>query len=370
MENDPSGESLVRAVYNQNGVEYSGQNLAVTSENEQTSSVDIAISVSSDQGSLHGTVRDRQGNPLRNATVFAYGGAFTSSRVKTNASGDYKINTPMPGIDYIVQAGGRTFHSDEARVTLDRREDRLVDFTLDEGNYPNLSAPTDLTAISWVSPIVNGRSVAEGNAYEAVKREFSPTRAKQPSSRQSSFSAPIEVQLEWQPNDSLDLYGWGIYRGFANEGTLTAIDLHREPIAGAYIDGDQRLQYNTDYAYQVTSLSVQYPDVPGSESPKSDRVNAHILAPLQLSGISQGANTTFNWLAGSGASEYVVYVYDQYPGIGVTSFWNNQSNPTNALSLTYTGPALQNGHRYYYIVLGLADSQSSRTLSTIGEYVP
>jgi len=64
-----------------------------------------------------------------------------------------------------------------------------------------------------------------------------------------------------------------------------------------------------------------------------------------------------------------VYLFDEYPGIGVDPIWDNSASPVGGTQLTYTGPNLQSGRRYYYVILGLANGQTSRTITTVEEFV-
>lgn len=364
----PAGEVVLRAEYDQDGVRYTGQNIAVTPADQRSSGINIVISPENRQARLRGVVYDRGGFPLRGASVFAYGGGLSSTRAVTDGLGRYELRGLVPDIEYIVSAGGRTYQSDEVFVTLRPREVRNLDFTLDEGGFPAFDPPEQLEAIAWTSAALPGRDRRLAEAYEAVKREFDPRRPPRAPSRQGFGLGAVEVELEWVPNDSLNLLGYGIYRGLDPDRPLVSIDLFRDPIASVYVDADPRLQPGVTYYYEVTALSVRYPDDPRGESPPSDRVAATPLRPLALAGVGLSP-LEFRWIDDTGATEYVVFVFDRYPGIGVTSLWNNSSAPVRGSSLVYTGPALVRGRPYYYLVLGLANERTSRTLSEIGEFV-
>lgn len=362
----------VKAEIVQNGVRYRGRNVAVTFADLPTNSVNIAIAPQDQLASIRGSVEDRDGFRLAGASIFAYDtNLLTSQRTVTNANGDYELFDLIAGLDYVVVAGGRDYRSDITSVLLTDGERRTVNFTLNDPGNPQMQPPTNLSAVSWTSPRVDDRSPREADAYENIKRIFDPKRKDKKRvtlSRTSSRGNFIEVDLQFDPIDSLELLGYGIYRKRDN-GAYTAIDFYREPLAGYYVDLDEFLRPDSVYTYAVTSLSVRYPDDPArSESDFSNESGVLTLDDLLGIGFDQGSDEFF-WDGGSGAEEYVVYLFDEFPGIGVDSIWNNANTPITGTTLAYTGPNLQFGRRYFFLVLGLADDGFARTLSQIGEFV-
>ena len=135
-----------------------------------------------------------------------------------------------------------------------------------------------------------------------------------------------------------------------------------------YIDADADLQEFETWSYEITALNTNYPDTGNSESDPSNIVTVQTLSDLFLNSLLQSP-LTFRWQSGSGAEEYIVYLFDEFPGIGVDPIWDNSASPTTNTQLTYTGPSLQSGHRYFYLVLGLANGQGSRTISVVDDFV-
>lgn len=353
----------------QNGVRFRGQNVAVTFRGERTQSVNIVVAPERQLASIYGVIEDRDGFRLGGASVFASGAGLSSQRTVANANGEYELFGLVSGISYTVVAGGREYRSDVDSMVLTDGERRRVNFVLSNPGNPQMPAPEELSAVSWTSPPVT-RLSRDREAIENVKRLFDPKHAKRraKTTRLTPDGNYVEVGLDWIPIDSLELLGYGIYRARSANGPFTAIDFLREPLEGYFVDLDDVLRPNQNYFYQVTSLSVIYPDDPDrSESPPS---NVVLVTPLpDLNGLSVTNNPlTFNWNDAL-ADAYVVYLFDEFPGVGVESFWNNANSPTSDTSLQYAGPALTRGQRYYYLVLGLADENVNRTVSAVGEFV-
>ncbi|MBX7132781.1 MAG: carboxypeptidase-like regulatory domain-containing protein [Fimbriimonadaceae bacterium] len=362
----------VKAEIVQNGVRYRGQNVAVTLQDLPTQSVNIVVAPENQLASIRGVVEDRDGARLAGASVFAYDtGILSSQRTVTNANGEYELFGLVSGLNYTVVAGGREYRSDVDQVLLSDGERQTVNFTLGTPGNPQMEPPQNLSVTSWTSPRAAARAARDRDVLDNMKRIFDKpkaTRKRMSASRLSTRGNFIEVDLEFDPIDSLELLGYGIYRARGN-GPFTAIDFLREPLAGYYVDLDEFLRPDSDYTYAVTSLSVMYPDFPAqSESDFSNEATVLTLDDLVGIGVNQDP-VEFFWDGGSGAETYVVYLFDQFPGIGVESIWNNEENPVAGNNLAYSGPNLDFGRRYYYLVLGLADNNAARTLSAVGEFI-
>lgn len=369
LDNVPEGDILVRAEIERDGIEFNGQNVVRIFRDERTKSLNIAVARTTLQARLHGTVRDRFGNRLSGARVYAQGNALTASMAITNSNGEYSMGGLMSGVTYQITATARTFGSDVDTVNLTAGTDLERDFTLSDGLNPSMDAPEDLVAIAWTTPSETSRAVNQRAALNAIK-DMIDSRRKTQSGRTTINGNNIEVNLFWDTytDDYEDLLGFGIYRATTSNGASAAIDFVREPSAFFFQDLDDGLLENRTYYYEITALNTQYPDTFNSESDFSNRYGVETLGDLIL--LNEILSPlTFRWLGGSGADEYSVYLFDEYPGIGVNSIWSTESNPTTGTSQTYTGPALQSGRRYYYVVLGSANGGDSRTLSFIADFV-
>lgn len=366
-----TGQRAIHAEYLHNGVKYSGTNVVRVFENERSKNINIAISIESQQAKLRGTVRDRDGFKLAGARVFAYGNALSSQIALTDKDGIYEMDGLAPGFNYTVVASGLGFDSDSVVVNLGVKESRNVDFLLSDPTNPAIPAPANFSAVAWTTPFEQTRSPQDKAALDAVKTLFDPRYKPRDLSRLSTQGNLVEVDLYWDPIPGQfleSLLGFGIYRATTANGASTAIDFLRDPMAWFFSDIDDALLPGRAYYYEATSLNTSYPDTFNSESDFSDRYGVIPLDDLEL--LPVGLNPlTFRWIAVPGAEEYMVFLFGSYPGFNATALWDTSGSPTAGTSQTYTGPALVPGKRYYYVVLGLANNQDSRTLSIIGDFI-
>ncbi len=352
----------------QNGVLYKGRNVARGTNGTSQLSVNIVVSPATDLARMQGTIRFA-GNPVSGARVFAYAAGYLSSTVAvTDINGSYSLNDLVPNKSYSISAGKVNFKNAETTLTFNSSEVKTVNFNLADAGAPTLPVVTGITARTWVSPRQT-RSAGDAAAYEAIKRMIDPERASRMATRSSSSGQPVEIELNWNRLQGVDFAGYGVYRGFGT-GSIIDYDYYKEPMSGTYIDTDGSVQPNQLYRYQLTATDTSYPNFADSEGARSAIVEARTLDDLFAFSpqILNPNGVRFTWQGGSGSTSYVVFVFDRFPGIGVTSIFNNQSSPTSGLFLDYNGSSLVRGNSYYYLVLGLANSNNSRTLSTIGQF--
>jgi hypothetical protein len=358
----PAEDLLIRAEVTQNGVHYVGQNLARVFDQDRSKNVNIVVVPDTQLAALHGTVFDSFGGVVSGARVFAIGDNNLSSSMDiTDSNGDYSIGRLAAGVHYTLYANAPGYQSDSFGITLSTGDNPREDFTVNQvSGVANLPAPTNLDAIAWTSPDDSTRSIDSASAYEAIKREFDPNRASRTAiTRLTPSGEIIEVDLTWTPVISSVLLGYGLYRAQGSGGTLVADDFLRDPLAEFYADTDLSLEENTTYSYALTSVNSDQ-----QESGFSTRAVVTTLGPID--GLSPlFGPLRFRWDDFSGADNFVVYLFDQNPKVGISSIWNNEGSPTTSTTLTYTGPGLISGHTYYYLVLGLANSNTSRTISRV-----
>lgn len=367
LENVPEGVQIVRAeVRDENNLRYYGQNMIQVFEGENSKSTNICVVRDNQLAAIKGTVRDRNGFLVAGAKVYAIGGnGLSSNYVITGEDGDYILGGLQAGITYDVSASARFFGNDEDQVNLNAAEERIINFTLNNSTDPLLPAPQNLSAIVWTSPREMTRS-NELRAIEGIKRLFDPRRPTKADGRLSIGGNWIEVDLFWDPVVRNQLLGYGIYRGTTSSGPLTPIDFLRDVFAEMYIDLDEGLAENVNYYYEITALSTEYPDTNNSESDPSNRYGVTALGDLDLLPELTGP-LTFRWTAARNATSYIVYVFDEYPRIDITEIW--ESPRTSGTDMVYTGPGLVSGRTYYYVVLGLANNDDSRTISVVESFV-
>ncbi|MCH7904216.1 MAG: carboxypeptidase regulatory-like domain-containing protein [Armatimonadetes bacterium] len=371
LENVRAGEVRVQAEIFKNGVRYLGVNWTLDFENEVTQSVNIIVGVASEAAHVHGVVKDREGFLLENVSVYAYNGAGSSARTFTNADGVYLLSNLLPDYVYTISATARTFRSDQEDVVLSARESRTLNFVLGNAGSPFMEPPTGVEAVSWVSPGFGlaGRGFGV-DAIEYVKSQIDPRREAMATGEQNSqahlpVGTLVEVDVFWDDPTSPDLLGFGIYRANSAFGALSFLDFLADPLAGYYVD--MSVGTASTYSYAVTAIATDYPAA-GSESELSDRVVVDTLAPLTLLPPSFGP-LTFRWQAGSLASEYIVFLFEEFPGVGVDVFWSNELDPAFGTSYVYNGPGLVPGKTYYYLVLGVNGDWSARTITAIDSFL-
>lgn len=362
------GVVQVIAEFNRDGVLYRGRNAVLNFPNQQTNNCNIIVAPVNQLGRIVGNVKDIEGFDLEGASVFAFNGTGSSQRAFTDSNGNYVLEDLVGGVTYTLSAGGSGFSSDQFNVTVVAGQSSTANFTCSNAGLPGLTPPQNPFAVSWVSPNYGNRS--EGNPYPWIKQIVDKrTRVRKAGTKQTRAIRDdliVEVDLFWDIQQFPDLLGYGIYRSPSAGGSLSEYDFIAEPLAAYYVDIGPNT--NATYSYALTTLATLYPDYNGTESGLSDRVVVETLNLLRIQPVT--SNTTFNWSLNSGATEYVVYVFDEYPGVEVFSIWDNADSPTTQSSLPYTGPALSPGHTYYYVVVGSANGGTSRTVSEIGSFTP
>jgi hypothetical protein len=169
--------------------------------------------------------------------------------------------------------------------------------------------------------------------------------------------------LAWREQRFPDLAGSGIYRSDRPGDVLDGIDFLPDPLAAYYVDLDLRV--GRTYSYAVTTISSKFPDFSNlTESGLSDVVSARTLD--RLTALAPTIDPlTFRWRPVTTVDEYFVLLFDEFPGVGVSPFWDNTARAATGTSLRYDGPRLVKGQTYYYVVIGTADERTSRTISQI-----
>lgn len=365
------GDWVVRAEITQDDIRYKGENVARIFDGERTKSLNITICRASQQARIFGTVIDRDGHPIGGARVFAISAdvdTASSTLDITDSQGRFNLDSLLGGIDYAITASARGFNNDNDTINIDSGDEREVVFTLGDATDPLLPAPTGFEAVIWTSPQEATRSVKSQSAINYIKSLFDKRTPKQSQTRLTVDGNWIETDLFWDiyPSNNAHI-GYGIYRRFGNSGPFTAVDFLRDPLANIYEDNDEDLHENETWSYAISAINTNYPDTNNSESDLSTAAVVHSLGDMNVNPI-QLSPVKFSWQAASGAEEYAVFVFDEYPGINWNPpFWT--SSRTAALNLNYSGPALTPGHHYFYVVLGFANSDSSKTISPVFEFV-
>ncbi len=356
------------------GATYSAFTVVQVFEGERSRSINVTLVRSDQQATFRGFVRDRFGNIIQGAHVFAFlqsgGTQLSSIHDVSNSNGAYELKGLAAGFTYTVNGSAREFASDRSSVSLSAGEVRQYDIIVGDTADPMISPPGNMSAVAWTTPNEITRSQSDYAAFENLKRISDPRRLnRRGTTRETSSGNNIEVDLVWDtPTSNLNFFlGYGIYMATTSNGISNPVDFLRDPETYFYADLSDYLIENQNYYYEMTSLNVNYPNTFNSESNFGDRYGVRTLDDLVLAGEIQGP-LEFFWQGGSGATEYFVYLFDELPSIGTDSIWVN-SISVSGTSLVYSGPSLTSGHRYYYMVLGMANGGDSRTISRLGDFV-
>lgn len=371
LSNQADGYVLVKAEITKDGVKYQGSSMAYNSPGVQTTGVGIVIAPATELATLSGSVTDRFGVKLQDASVFAYSASGGSSkRAITGEDGTFTMNELVAGVTYTVSATGQTYRSDQFSLTLAPGEAFNTDFVLGDAGVPVLSAPTSLSAVTYTSFPTATRATAPGDALDWVKARYDKKPgakvARSTVSRAVRSDVRVEAQLDWLYNPTTETQGYGIYRSPGSVATPAGYDFYYDPLATTFFDGG--LEPSSTYTYAVTSASSHFPDFPSqTQSALSNTVVARTLERLSLTGYSAGSKR-FSWASGSGSTSFIVYVFDEFPGVDRVVFADNEAAPVTTNSWVYSGPAFVPGRTYYWFVLGLANGDNSRTISQVWSF--
>lgn len=370
----PALDVTIRAELTKNGVRYFGQNLASVVGGDRAKNVNIPLYPENQIATLRGQVRDRSGNLLRGIRVFLRptddpsttedDTLLTSAVGITDSSGTYTIGGLLGGQTYRVQVNGLEYNSDFDTITLDPRETRTVNFSVPDGQIVNVPAPSGVGITAYTAPMTVRSDARLGDAVEMIKQRLRPQRAKA-TTRNTVRGNPIEIDLFWNDIDNTALLGFGIYRGAGNN-SLRNVGFLRDPQAVFFADNDDALVEDVSYTYGITSLDTLY-DGDEGESQLSDTVTATPLGDLLLGSPTAAAQPTFRWTSVPRATRYSVFLFTEYPSIGVREVYSNYANPVNGNQFTYDGPALTAGRTYYYFITAETADQTAVSISQVGQ---
>jgi len=367
----PALDDVIQCQIVSNGVSYFGQNLARLNSGQRTMTVNIGLYPETQLATLKGTVGDNFGNLLFGAKVYAIpasGPTLTSAYGITDFSGHYNISGLLAGTAYTIQVNALGYGSAADSETLTAGQAKTINYTLPPAINTTLATPTGVKAIAYTSPGESTTSPRFHNAIQAIKNITHPGLRMRPANKKPQVSnggSPIEVDVLWNPISNPSLLGFGIYRSAFSQ-PLASLDFLSDPLASAYEDMDSQMTSGTTYNYAVTTISTSYNGRTG-ESAQSSVVSATPLGPLTLGSVTSSTNPTFNWTAATGAANYAVFLFGQYPDIGVTDIFDNFATPSPGTSYTYSGAALTSGRTYYFIVVGIS-STGDQSVSQVGQF--
>ena len=361
----PEGLRTVKAELRIGAATFRGTNRAQVFAFERTTSIGIVVARTDQLANLQGFVEDSFGRRLAGVRVFA-GGPLNSWMDITDGDGTYRIDDLVGGYDYTVTASGRGYENDTTTFSAIAGQTGTVNFRLRYSSNQQQDPVENLASFAWTSPVAPDRSREENIAYERIKRIVDPKRSSRVRDRGVPGVNHVEIDLTWDYEYWEELLGYGIYRGTNPTGSLTAIDFLRDPLANFYADISDELVPGIRYYYQVSRINTDFPDFIGSESPLSADTSAVPLDDLILIDPSFFP-LTFRWIPTVNVDDYTVYLFSYYPDFQAVPIWVSAS--TGGTSIPYTGPSLDPGWRYYYVVVGAGYGGNSRTISQIDNFI-
>lgn len=357
----PAEDVLIRAEIYKSNVRYYGQNLASVSSTDRAKNVNITLVPESQLATFRGQVRDAFGNRMRGIRVFvrpAAANTVLSSAIGiTDSSGNFSIGGLMSGVSYTVQMNGLGYNSDFDSIVLTTGTNPSRTYNVPDGEITNVPAPSLTGVTAFTSPPATRSTMQEQNAIEALKARFRPREA-QATSRTTVRGNPIEVDLFWDEISSTALLGYGIYRG-RTDSALRNVGFLRDPQAVFFADNDDAIVEDVSYSYAISSLDTLWDGVDGESDP-STPWSVVPLGDLILGSVTPNVNPTFRWSGVAGAQSYGVYIFSQYPGIGVEEL-AFKSGITDT-QFTYNDTNLTSGRTYYYVVY--AERSTQQTFDT------
>lgn len=394
----PSGIRTVLASITIEGRRWSGESRVDLALKEKTRSLNVVVSDDRYHARLTGTVIDASGYPLEGAKVFV-GGPWGSTLGVTSSTGSYDIRRLTPGVTYTVTCSLAGFINDTRTIHLSDNQSGNLSFALDYGSSQGtIPAPANLAAQAWTIADRITRSPQTTPSYiEWLKRLFRARRglpseprvvsAERPAlSRATPPGSIVEVDLFWDYQSWDDLLGYAVKRGVSSPpSTVTAV--LRDPLAASFFDVDDALTPDTVYYYTVHSLdTIDFP-ARGTVGPRGDIVSANPLQPMQATSPAQSETVTgdplFRWTAVAGAAYYQVIVWNRFPDLqnpddpqGAAPLWPADPSAPGAskvsapaTSLGYSGPYLQAGRTYYWLVVAADQGELALSVSPIRKFV-
>lgn len=351
LRNVPPKDTIIRAEVYKSGVRYYGQNLASVVENERAKNVNLTLVPDSQLATFRGSVRDSLGARLKGVRVFLRpaqpGTVLSSSYGITDSNGNVNVGGLMAGISYTVQVNGLGYNSSFDAVTLSVGNNAVRNYNLPDGVITNVPAPNLNGVTAYTSPPAVRSDGRLGLALESIKQRLQPQRANL-RTRTTVRGNPIEVDLFWDEISNTALLGYGVYRGRSGS-ALRNVAFLRDPQAEFFADTDDSVIEDVTYSYAMTSLDTLYDGSEG-ESGLSTPFTVTPLGDLLLGNVTASTQPTIRWNALAGAQSYGVYLFSQYPGIGVPEL--SLESGITGTSYTYSGEPLTRGRTYYYVVYG------------------
>ena len=401
----------ITAAVQQGGTSYSGSTQVFTESNALVSNANILLSPTAKQVTISGTVRDSNGNAVAAARVFlvlpnstannASTGNYSSLIAFTDGNGAYTLtNVPsdLPSTTpAAISASASGFANGTATLGAFQAGGLYrQDFTLSAASTQNtVGAPTLVAVTTATEPTdsQSGRLLARTTAgapasvYDQLRRLLSPayarTAGRTPATGHRRIARAlgdyaIETDLDFtDPVQTGSILGYVVYRIVGTTApTQTKANIYdflQDPLANYYAD----VTFSTFQS--TTVVNVPYTFALSATNTTSDAANpsgvettlspAFTVTPLSLLSLTvpQPGQTytnpaTISWTSVSGAQRYYVFIYSQYPGVGISPSLSSPTSVANAIpatTSTYKLTTLTPGVDYYAVVVGAEDQNET-----------
>lgn len=383
----PEGFRNLRASARIGNQTWTGIALVQVFAEDTTRNANIVLAPENQQGSVEGRVFGPDGRGIEGARVFA-AGALSSAMAITDRNGYYRLDGLLGGYDYPMVASAPGYFNDQKEVSIVAGRVSALSFALAIASGVVPATPQNLEAVAWTMPrgVTRSNSPDTARAMEAVKRLLDPQRAQRRAlSRATPEGSLIEIDLTWDYVEDSRRLGYGIYRSRTPNPASqrgTAIAFLRDPLADLFADLDLALTPGVTYHYQVSAVGANFdPDTGAGASAPSDNASATPLAPMgsfsePASGATVRTSTpTLRWERLNGAAFYQVILFEGFPEINRDPLWPaSLENPGNSRishpnnSVVYSGPALQPGQTYYWVVVALSADGRARSISPLWKF--
>lgn len=401
LDNVGTGVRRITASVSQNGTSYTGSTQTLVLDQATTSNANIQVSPSNQQAAITGTVRDANGNPLRDARVFlavfvttdtgSGDGSLASLVAFADNQGVYRFNNvPAPVTRYTIAASLQGYQNDKEFVNnLQVGEVRHLDVNLGNSVGQAATVPTNAQVFAFTQPSggqrpyavsqTNGGTASPTSAvYERLWRVLSPayaareakahaastaaTQTTRQAHATSAFGAyAVQMNLFFDNNEPNSLSGFRVYNSPDND-SLQPYDFLQDPLADVYTDLDPFYVAGRQYNFAVSAINTD-----GAETGLSNTSSVVPLDALGLDGpaINQTVSNpvAVTWRRISNATTYVVFVYDSFPSVDAN--YNQYTAADGASSLAL--PSLSAGD-YYTVVAGVTNDGSAVSVSPITKF--
>ncbi|MCS7252881.1 MAG: PEGA domain-containing protein [Armatimonadota bacterium] len=360
------GKYKLRAIAKVAGVTLLGERDNVTVVGgRRTFNADVTVFTEGVTGSVYGVVKNRNGQPVKSAYVYALIGMLSAASCVTDELGRYRISG-IPAGSIIVEVVASGYLQARRNVQVESGKGVELNFTLTEisSELSPLPNPTELNGTMFtypasVSRVINNASLCAFKSFLRRHLRLDLIKVLEAAHRLSySKRLPpkgyfIEAGLWWMPTSREDIAGYAIYRSYAHVGGFKRVATIEGTSLPLFVDISDEHTPLKPVRYAYTLLSVL-----GRESSFSNEKELVPLGELRLSSpqndalvsVSEGEQLTFEWQPVDGAVAYWVQLFADFPTGAVDPQWETTA-PLKGTSITYDGQPLLHGKTYYWMAI-------------------